>query len=61
VRRPTGEPAGIAHRPAHGSWAVPSPSNDCPGCLRMPDLLFILLTVAVFAVIGLVAKGVERL
>ncbi|MFF3255849.1 hypothetical protein ACFYWP_33570 [Actinacidiphila glaucinigra] len=32
-----------------------------PGCLRMPDVAFIVLTVAVFAVLGLVAKGAERL
>jgi hypothetical protein len=29
--------------------------------LRMPDVAFIVLTVAVFAVLGLVAKGAERL
>jgi hypothetical protein len=32
-----------------------------PGVPRMADLIFVLLTLAVFAVIGLVAKGVERL
>jgi hypothetical protein len=31
------------------------------GVSYMPDLAFIVLIVAVFAVIGLVAKGVERL
>ncbi|MYX39153.1 potassium-transporting ATPase [Streptomyces sp. SID8377] len=27
----------------------------------MPDVAFIVLTIAVFAVLGLVAKGAERL
>jgi hypothetical protein len=48
------------HRSSGLGRAV-SPSYDFPGCPRMPDLVFIVLTVVVFAVIGLVAKGVERL
>ncbi|MBB5135579.1 hypothetical protein HNP84_005323 [Thermocatellispora tengchongensis] len=30
-------------------------------CLRMTDVIFVALTVAVFVILGLVVKAVERL
>jgi hypothetical protein len=56
---PTRHPVGTA-RPADRGSAVPRP-NDLPGYLSMADLIFIVLPVVVFAVIGLAAKGAERL
>ncbi|MER8086664.1 hypothetical protein ABTZ57_16405 [Streptomyces sp. NPDC094048] len=39
-----------------------SPASDAlRGASRMPDVSFAVLTVVVFALIGLIAKGVGRL
>ncbi|GAB2724691.1 hypothetical protein [Kitasatospora kifunensis] len=38
-----------------------APVPTAPLELLMTDLVFIGLTIAVFAVLGLIAKGVERL
>ncbi|MGW3566316.1 hypothetical protein ACWDSL_20980 [Streptomyces sp. NPDC000941] len=59
---------------ASGAWArAPVTADNRPprrgsgplttfrGAAQMPDLLFIAVTVVVFAVIGLVAKGAGRL
>jgi hypothetical protein len=37
------------------------PSPDDPGFPPMSDVVFVLVTIAVFAVLALVLKGVEKL
>jgi hypothetical protein len=40
---------------------VERPSHDSRGVPLMPDLVFLAVIVAVFAVLALVVKGVEKL
>lgn len=58
-------PAGPAHRPRRLPDGRARLRGSSPftfrGVSHMSDLLFVGLTVVVFAVIGLVAKGVDRL
>jgi hypothetical protein len=38
----------------------PCPGRPGPERFRVSDLMFVLLTVAVFAVLGLLVRGVEK-
>jgi hypothetical protein len=47
---------------AYISPARPTSYADrCEGVALMPDLVLVLLTVLLFALLGLVVRGVERL
>lgn len=60
-RFPPAPLTGPAVSPAEGLGCAASSPFTFRGVSHMSDLLFVGLTVVVFAVIGLVAKGVDRL
>lgn len=59
VRASLGAPVAAHSAPTLVQW--PQTATLMTGVLRMSDVVFVVLTVAFFAVAALVVKGVERL